>query len=628
MILQALCAYAQDAELVKDPAFETRPVDYKIEIDESGRFIGMTSLDESVEIEKKNKKGEIKKTVKSIRREMPSLPRGPKRASLCAWFLVDKAEYVLGQWQYFFGKGNKKDKTIEQAQEEAKNYLDHYRNTLRQVADPVPEPLTALLRFLDNPEEREAADRALAGLEKEAVEGAAEKAPNKRGSKILVPAVNGEFLHENPAIREAWKAHIRKSGQADEGSSAQAAICLVTGSRAPIARLHPNITGIPGSLQNKACIVSFNAQAFESHGQSQGNNAPISENAALLYTAALNDLISKKKNGGRKSAVQLDEQTLVAFWTRESDELTEILGEAVDEFWEEKEKETASLRERLEAFGKGRESKGGQPNAFYALTLSANGPRAIIRDWIETTAADISDNIKQWFEDLSLCSNKEFFPLKRLLRSLEATPDASDRRGLPSALTGQIFRSIMLGMPLPKALLTKAVQRMRLPHNPMRPFDLQYRTALIKAALIRHPSLHLQRKELTVSLNPENHEPAYLLGRLFAVLEMLQSDAVGSNLNATIRDRYYGAASTTPAAVFGQLLRLSMNHVSKLGKKGNRLEKMKSEIMDSLEAKPMPKTLKLEEQGLFALGYYQQRAKIFEKKEESEVVETFDSNAA
>ncbi len=637
MILQALCAYARDAELVEDPAFETRPVDYKLEIDENGHFIGMTPF--------------INK------RELTPRKRVDKTALGKADFLVDKASYILAQRQYFSGKAQKgKTREDDQEKKACKN-LSAYRNYLRQVVDPVSTPLAALLAFLDSPEERAAADRALASLEKESVEGTAEKAP-ERGAKILVPAINGEFLHKNSAVKEAWKAYFERDGQAGRNDGAQA-VCLVTGEKAPIERIHPNIIGIPGSHSAGAKLISFDKDAFQSHGQIQGNNAPISKNAAQLYTAALNDLISKRKEGGRKSAVQLDDQTIVAFWTREPDELTRILGEAVDEFWEEKEKETASLRDRLEAFWKGRASKAGQPNAFYALTLSANRSRVVIRDWFETTSVDAADNMNQWFKDVSLSSQEGFFPLKKLLQSLEAssldkekqkdkkkkqedndqTKDKDkDKLGLPSSLMGQIFRAILLGMPLPSALLAKAVQRMRVPSQSM----LKYRAALIKAALIRHPSLHLQRKDLTVSLNPENHEPAYLLGRLFAVLDKLQYEAHRDNtkdqksVNSTIRDRYYGAASATPAAVFGQLLRLSMNHASKLLKDpdpkrrstGGWLEKIKSEIMNALEAKPMPKTLKLEEQGLFALGYYQQRAKFFEKKEKDESIDASDSDAA
>ncbi|MDR0966956.1 MAG: type I-C CRISPR-associated protein Cas8c/Csd1 [Myxococcales bacterium] len=595
MMLQALCAYAKRAELVEDPAFETRAVDYKLEIDAEGRFCGLTSLEETQEIELKNGK----KKQQTVRRQMEGLPLSKKRVGLLPYFLVDNAAYVLGTPKAASKEGLDK----------AETYLAAYRDLLIQGAIADVPQIAAFLRFLDSPEQRALADQELTRLERNKAD--------KRDGKMLVPSVNGELLHDIPEVRDAWRRHLSK-----ERAKLPKGLCLVTGKMGPIELKHPIIKKLPGALQKGALLISFDKIAFQSQGFKQGQNAQVSPLAAQLYKTAINHLIAPKKGGkGLNSAVKLDDATLVALWTREEAPCADLTLSVLDSNAAPNSDEGKAI---LDAVWKGREQQSAKATAFYAVTLSGNAARVIIRDWIETTSAHIAKNIAQWFEDLQLSEEPEFFPLKRLIQSLEAMPTAKkDKRGLSPMLASQLFRSIVQGAPLPRSMLQATLQRMRVPPtldkndklDPKYRFALQDRVALIKASLIRHSSPHL-RKEISVSLDTSNHDPAYLLGRLFAVLEKLQINASGrgNDLNATIRDRYYGAASSTPSAVFGRLLSLSMNHASKLGGEGVWLEKIKGEILNALEAKPLPRTLSLEDQGLFAIGYYQQRSKFFEKK--------------
>lgn len=119
-----------------------------------------------------------------------------------------------------------------------------------------------------------------------------------------------------------------------------------------------------------------------------------------------------------------------------------------------------------------------------------------------------------------------------------------------------------------------------------------------------------------MSLDPEFTNPSYLLGRLFAVLEEAQRAALGKNINATIRDRYYGAASATPASIFPVLIRNAQNHFSRLRKDkpgaAINLERAVTEIMSGL-SENLPRTLRIEEQGRFAVGYYHQMQTRFNK---------------
>ncbi len=121
-----------------------------------------------------------------------------------------------------------------------------------------------------------------------------------------------------------------------------------------------------------------------------------------------------------------------------------------------------------------------------------------------------------------------------------------------------------------------------------------------------------------MSLEPENKNIGYLLGRLFATLEKIQEEA-NPGINATIRDRFYGSASGTPVTVFGNLMRLKNHHLAKLESDGRRiyLEKLIGSIIDGIDGKRgFPATLPIEDQGKFAIGYYHQRQDFFTKKED------------
>jgi len=119
-----------------------------------------------------------------------------------------------------------------------------------------------------------------------------------------------------------------------------------------------------------------------------------------------------------------------------------------------------------------------------------------------------------------------------------------------------------------------------------------------------------------MALDRGNRDIAYLLGRLFAVLEKIQEEA-NPGTNTTIRDRFYGAMSSTPATVFPMLMRLKNHHLSKLENQGRKInfEREIGEIVEGMRVEEMPSNLSLEKQGYFAIGYYHQRQSFFTKKE-------------
>jgi CRISPR-associated protein Csd1 len=177
------------------------------------------------------------------------------------------------------------------------------------------------------------------------------------------------------------------------------------------------------------------------------------------------------------------------------------------------------------------------------------------------------------------------------------------------------MRAILSGLPYPETLLAAVLRRVRAEH------EVNYaRAALIKACINRkarwgNPAL---KEELHVSLDLTNTNVGYRLGRLFAALEKVQEEA-SSGLNATIRDRFYGAASSTPVTVFSNLLKLSKHHLAKIENRGRvvNLEKLIGEIADAIDGVVgFPNHLSIADQGRFAIGYYHQKQAFYAKKSE------------
>ena len=576
MMLQALVAYA-DREGLGDLDFENRVADYELRIAPDGAFLGLVDLGEG------KRRGEAKR-----------LPVGPtsKNNAGTPSFVVDKAQYVIG---------TAKSNDEAQQRNAAKSFKSYAALIQSASVNSADAGLTALAAFLTRIDQIDLVRNELA---------AKEAKPEAREAKVMVPVLmDGDAgtsrIHEREAVASWWMAS--REAERVKAETGPLARCLVTGVVAPVARIHPMLKGSP--FPGTGCkLVAYDKPAFTSQNLDQGDNAPVSEAAARKYTGALNALLARDPEGRRRSAIDLDGDVVV-FWTRDKSDAPAFV---LDIFNPPKEPGDAAAS--VSSPWRGRRPDF-DPTPFYAVTLGANQARVVVRDWLETTADRIGQNLGRWFDDLQLGEGEpEPVPLGPMLRALQATPEAQhDKRGLPPSLASKLFYAAVFGQPLPRLLLTTALQRMRVPPRDRESRDtLRFRVALIKAVLVRTPNF---KKEIPVALDPNNTDRAYLLGRLFAAIEKLQADALGSKVNATLRDRYYGSASTTPAMVFPRLMTLSMHHASKAKKEhgGSRVEKVKSEIVNQLDPSGFPRTLSLEEQGLFAVGYYHQREALYQK---------------
>ena len=445
-------------------------------------------------------------------------------------------------------------------------------------------------------------------------------------------ASENDFVHERTAAKELWRE------LASEAASDRQ-ICLVTGEAGAIARLHSSIKGVQGAQQTGASLISFNLEAFTSYGHEQGNNAPVSETAAFAYTTALNGFLSGKYKDHR---IRIGDTSTV-FWADAETIDVEKEAEALYFSMAGDERDAASrVKDRLEQIRNGRKLKQIAPELaegvrFYVLGLAPNAARLSVRFFWEGDFGALTSNYQTYLDDTKLepPPRNGWPPLKKYLDALaapserEKKPGAaglegdSPRLAAPSErekkltgkwkkLAGEWMRAILSGTPYPLTLMSATLMRIRADGE----IDA-LRAAILKSVLIRNLKM-----EAPVALDRDNTNKGYVLGRLFAAYEQVQHAALGGKVNATIKDKFYGAASATPQKVFRTLDAGSQNHFAKLRKQNPgravNLEKTIGSIMELMDpgSDPIPVFLNSGEQALFGIGYYHQHSDFFRKQDD------------
>lgn len=582
MILQALCAYydalARRGEIAP-PGWSTARVSFALDLDEDGALCGLIPL----MIRPAGAQKEIPQPM-----QVPE--RVKKTSGVCANFLCENSSYLLG-----IDARDKPARALE-CFEAAKSL--HLR-LLRPVDSPAARAVCAFFEAW-NPQQA-AESPALAPCLPEIMQGA-----------NLVFAVNGLYAHDDPLIRAAWQAH-----RAARSAGAATGVCLVTGKRGPIARLHPAIRGILGAQSSGASLVSFNAPAFESYGHEgretgQGLNAPVSEEAAFKYAAVLGQLVADREH------IQYIGDTAVVCWAEDAEPMCRdvfsfaLLGD-VPKSGTVTDK---GLRDAVKKLARGQPvDVNGIPlrpqTRFYVLGLSPNAARLSVRFFLQDSLERMLAHVQAHQERLTIVKPSYIangaLPLWRLLDET-ANPNSRDRKA-PSPMAGAVLRAILTGGSYPVSLFEQTMLRIRAERK------VTYgRAAILKAFFINNREFHVPEGVLKVELNDQANHPPYVLGRLFAVLERVQT-AANPGLNATIKDKYFCSACATPATIFSLLHRLSQSHLRKLnGRQRIYFEKQIGELMGRI-TETLPARLSLPDQGTFYLGYYHQAQKFFEKKE-------------
>lgn len=564
MILHALAQYYErksgaEEGVLPPLGFERKIIPVIIEITDQGTLV------------------QVRVTDKNSPSSEYIVPQGVKRAvNIAANLLWDNAEYVLG-----INTKGKPERVVKQHVA--------FVERIRSLDEPAKSDkgIQALLCFLENFD-----------------------------AATLRETPHWELLQSNPNISFRLqddnclicdRVNVIETLKNDQNESAPGAVCLVTGDDDATERLHPAIKGVWGAQSVGANIVSFNLDSFTSYGKSQGLNAPVGKHASFTYTTALNHLLRK----GSEQRFQVGDASTVCWSAKRHNfefDFATIWGTVKDD----PDKYTDAVKAIFKSVDRGSLAEG-DDIPFYVLGLAPNASRIAIRFWLTGTVSEFSTRIKEHFDYLEIVRGEkelEYVPLFLLLVNTAVQRKADN---IPPNLAGETMRTILAGQPYPYTLFAAAIRRCKATQHVNYP-----RAAIIKAYLNK-----FHRKEvLKVALDKENTNPAYRLGRLFATLEKIQEEA-NPSINSTIKDRYYGAASSNPVSVFPTLLKLSNHHLAKLENRGRKtnFEKLLNEIMTDIPP-DLPTSLSLQEQGKFAVGYYHQRQDFFIKRDTTQPGET------
>lgn len=583
MILQALVKHYEnlvEEEKVSKQGWCSAKVSYEIELSKEGEIKNIICL--KIEEERG------KKTV--IRPQNLLVPEMVTRSSgVSANFLCDNAKYLLGISQ------EKDEKNKKRAEECFLAARDKHLSLLNHAEG---EMAKAICLFFQNWKPEKAMKYPKISENWEDITDGGN----------LIFGMGTHYAQDDMQIKRIWDNRKMEVNQEAKG------ICLVTGEQEEISRIHRGIKGVPGAQSSGAALVSFNAPSFESYGKEQSYNAPVGKYAEFAYTTALNYLLSD-----RKYSLQIGD-TMVVFWaesgkTDYQDAFLECMEPPIDN-----QEELKGLFERIQE-GKPIIIKGDELNPeqrFFILGLAPNAARLSVRFFYENSFGKILTNISEHYKRMEIIKPKweenQYLGVQEMLFET-VNKKSTDKKPISNMAT-MTFRAILSGDRYPARLYSDTLIRIRAEQDEKK---LSWkRMSIIKTYLIHN--YKWKEGENYMGLNEESNDIAYVLGRLFSVLESIQADA-NPGIQATIRDRYFNSACGTPASVFPVLIKLKNSHMKKIGreKEGTKkyYEKLFADIMWKInEQEGFPKRLSLEEQGKFALGYYHQIQKKYEKREE------------
>ena len=581
MILQALTEYYRALERqgkIAAPGWGPVKVSFALCIGDDG------TLKQVVSVQTEQMRG--KKTVLAPR--VVSLPAPVKRTvGVAANFLCDNSSYMLG----VDDKGKP---------ERTRLCFEACKALHEQALDGVDSPAArAILAFFHAWEPEKARENAALLEHLEEI---------LAGGNLVFRTEEG-FVHDDPAVRQAWEAYYNTSGDGPQG------VCLVTGEQGPIESVHPAIKNVAGAQSSGAALVSFNAPAFCSYGKEQNLNAPTGKYAAFAYTAALNHLLAD-----REHVYRVGDATVVC-WAKGGSSFYQSLFGWAAMGQSEPSYDESELRGMVKRLCRGEavdfHAERLDPGMdFYVLGLSPNASRLSVRFFLRNTFGGFLRNAEAHQERLKIVRPSfdkfEGLPLWKLLGE---TVNQNTRDKVPAPeLAGEVVRAILTDTRYPATLLNGATLRIRAEREVTRG-----RAAILKAYYLKNPHPDVPKEVLTVGLNEGSTHIPYTLGRVFSVLEAIQS-AANPGVKTTIKDKYFNSAAATPAVIFPLLISLAQKHLKKL--RGSNtglaiaLDRQLTDLLNRL-GESYPTRMNLPQQGAFQLGYYQQLQARYQKKEEN-----------
>jgi len=629
MILQALYDYYErkaQLDKIAPIGFEWKEIPFLIVIDKDGNLKGLKDTREKVK----------KKLVGKSFLVPQSIGRSGKNAWKTTNLLWDHYGYVLGYPKGDALKDRKKRNQLLQNIQTENIFLIQWQESEKLLSHVTIEELSELdekLKYESNQTNAKTLIKNIKGLKKAFADsekqlgtfiGSLQSLPENIQNELSITAViqfyknkeykkvfqlenwldcagvNGANLSfqiesddrlvlSNKAVTSYQKEQALLPDLKDE----KKALCLITGNQDYIERLHTSTPLIGGQATGK--LVGFQKNSgFDSYGKQQAFNAPVGRYAQKAYTTALNTLTKSVSN-----RVFLGDTTVV-FWAEEPSIIEKTMAFVLTKPKDDPDKGVQAVKQLYESIQSGKITAE-ENKRFYVLGLAPNAARIAVRYWLTGTVSEFAKHIIQHFDDLEIVCDKdapEFFALSSMLSHTALEYKMSN---VAPNVAGQVTEAVLKGTPYPKTLLHSTIRRIRAEQHITR-----IRAAIIKACINRFNKFYNNKeKEVSVALDRENKNPAYLLGRLFAVLERVQWKALKIE---TIRERYYGAFSSTPVTVYPQLMKLKNHHLAKIDSGKNFFENLIGEIIDGLDGSGIiPRQFSLEEQGRFAVGYYHQR---------------------
>ncbi len=603
MILQSLVDYYQrkrafDSSAMAPVGWEYRDIAFFVDLaeDGSGRLID--------------------RRTDTYPRGRPLLvPAAENRSGTDAWkqpnLLWDHIGFVLGWRKRLKGAPDPADKPEKVARQH-----EEFRRRIHSLATRHTESggLRAIKRFYE-----------CGGLDRLGPKELSEDLRDGQGLNVTF-RVEGSL---DPVCHEPWvSAECSLAEDADEDSVT--GHCLVTGQHAKLARLHPKVSSVTGKPAPLVAANTTEAPAYSSYGKHQGLNSPVGRETAAQYSLALNSLLGRES----RNRVRVGDAVTVIWADREDDiepEIAALFGDDPDAHIE-------AVRQRLAGAVVGGTGSESSALRFFVLGLSPNVARISVRFWLHERFDRLGPRVLQHFDDLRIVRSSDGdTTTPSMFRLLCSISNQGKADNVLPGMSGEWMRAILEGRPYPPALLNAAVNRCRAEQGSKKfGGNVPYlRAALLKGCINREyrwrQGLPSEFQWIKEELDVNQTDPAYRLGRLFALLEHIQvQSARPAQLNSTIRDRFYGAASSTPGTVFPTLLRLKNAHMKKLAPgPAAFFEKRVGEICGSVDQPALtefPGHLNLHAQGLFALGYYHQRESLYARRDAGQEPESNSEN--
>lgn len=582
MILNALCDYYDLLSQIKDSdicpfGFQKVQASYVTIISEEGELLDIISL----------------KELNDNRPQSFTMPTSMKTSSISSSPVCDNFEYVFGVG------GDKGIKTSETKKfEKARNlHTEIFKNAKSLEA-------VAVKNYFEHWDINKAWEN------EHILKHYSEKGKAFSGNVVFKLLGSKDYFHQQQEIIEIWKNDNAEKLKNDGVEFAQ---CSITGDTAQISRLHKKLSGVDGASTMGASLVCFNKDADESYGLKQSRNSAVCEEVAFKYSTALQYMLSN-----RERKLQIGDATTV-FWAGKMEgaytHLFKSMMNNPDVIEEDEVAEDVKTRDNIKSIladgSKGiyNDSELDPKTKFFILGLSPNAGRLSVRFFYKDTFGNFCDKIKQHYDDISLYGGKSGKDHIKIWSLLNATVSSKSKdKKVNPLLGGAVARSIFTGEQYPQILLNQTIIRVKAETQITQP-----RASIIKGYLMRKNRIQKKEEELTMYLNEESTKPAYVLGRTFAILEMIQKNALGDGINATIKDKYFASACSNPSLVFPNLLKLAQHHLAKI--EGKYWDIQLGKCLTLLEGDSFPKILDMENQGRFILGYYQQNQKNYEKRE-------------